>query len=251
MKEDFEALICGMSFWAIKERVKDHTIQRKPTEQLLKRMDIYRMDAVARRDLLAMEEGKDQLAFVHEKGKLLRTSGLMKAHSWVIAYLQCQESLWAHPQGATPSDGVSIKDTGGTNRSMTSLSSWGTTNSFYGGLEAPSTNNLYGILWGTGTTTPATADYMMTPLITHGSSAGLLQYGATTVNAAGVVAANVDMIISRVAVNGSGGTVTPREQGLVTARFTPYYFLWAHDAVNQAIGNTEVVVGSYCWRTTV
>ncbi len=109
----------------------------------------------------------------------------------------------------------------------------------------------YGIYAGTGTTAPANADYAMQTPIAHGSGSGQLQYQPTAVGAAGIVGSNVDLVITRAFVNASGATITLREVGFGYQVGSSWYFLMAHDAVNQAILNTEVGLVSYTIRTTV
>lgn len=253
----------ALNFWTLKQKIKDHTIQRTPTIQLLQKIDIYHLNDVDRAKLASMTDGQKQLAFLKEHGELERSTGEVKSHSFVIAFNQLIALLMAHPFGLVP-DYITITDTGNAARTASS-SGWSASNSSVDpgntinifAAEAPATNTNYGILVGTGVTAPATTDYAMETLVAHGSSAGTLQYQATSVGDAGVVGANVDVVLARVLVNGSGGSITLREIGLVISTVfdlsstTPRYFLVAHDAVNQAIANTEIAVVGYIIRTTV
>jgi hypothetical protein len=87
-------------------------------------------------------------------------------------------------------------------------------------------------------------------LIANGSAAGNLLYQATSVCAAAIVGANTDLVIARVLVNSSTAPVTIYEVGLASMD-QGYYFLWTHDAVNQAIAAGQVAIVSYDFRTTV
>ena len=158
----------------------------------------------------------------------------------------------AHPWDTAP-DYVGIKDTGGTNRN--SAFNIGQYVTRLLSCEAAGADVNYGIVVGTGTDAPASADYDLQTKVAHGSGAGQLQYGATSVANAAVVGANVDIVISRIFVNASGGSITLREAGLIVRHAligtTGYYFLVIHDAVNQAIANTYIAVVTYTLRTTV
>lgn len=79
----------------------------------------------------------------------------------------------------------------------------GIVNTLYA-LEAQSGNEFYGILVGTGVTAPVNADYTMQTKVAHGTAASKLQYQATSVGAAGINGANVDLVIARIFINGSG-----------------------------------------------
>ncbi len=146
-----------------------------------------------------------------------------------------------------------VRDAGNTLRQLgyaTASFTWGNESA----ANTPAATTTYGILVGTGTTAPASLDYAMQTLTAQGSSANQ-QYQATAVGSSGVVGANVDTVIARVLVNGSGETITIREVGLAILQIdsagTQRYFLVAHDAVNQAIANGEIAIVSYDIRTTV
>ena len=158
----------------------------------------------------------------------------------------------AHPWDSSP-DSVGIKDTGGTNRNFAFNIGQYVTRLL--SCEAGAGDVNYGIVVGTGTDAPASADYDLQTKVAHGSGAGLLQYGATSVAQAAVVGANVDMVFSRIFVNASGGSITLREAGLIVRHAligtTGYYFLVIRDAVNQEVADTYIAVVTYTLRTTV
>ena len=262
----------GLNLWTVKQRIKD--IRCPSTIQLLQRIDIYHLSPLDVTWMRMLDSGcSNALAdqnirfandkfrgqdFARAKGRLRRTTGTMKSHSFVLQFGQTLERQFAH-RIAQAIDNVTMLDTAGTPRVMT----W--TNTTSGGglmynnhaLEAPSADNTYGIQAGTGTTAPASDDNSMETLIAHGSAAGQLQYQATSVGAPGLVGSNIDLVVCRIFVNGSGGSITLREVGLTMysadgqAATNNNPFLLAHDAVNQAIANTEVAVVSYVIRTTV
>jgi hypothetical protein len=202
---------------------------RAPTIQLLRRIDIY-----------------------DSNGKLIRTTGDRRSHSFVLQFLQILELHMAHIYSSNP-DGVTVKDTDGNNRAWSYTSSQYVANTL--AVEAPSTDDSYGILVGTGTTAPALDDYQLETKTAHGSGSGQLQYGATSVAAAAIVGSNVDMVISRTFINASGASITIREVGLALREMwygsTNYKFLIAHDAVNQTVENTYIAVVTYTVRVTV
>jgi len=243
----------ALNFWTLKQKILDHTIQRTPTIQLLQKIDIYRLCPADREKLVAIENSKEQLAFLKEHGCLVRSTGEMKSHSFVLQFLQLLEISMAHVQ-TIASDTVSIRDTGNTLRSISNSSATNQNALYYWSTEAPSGTSTYGIGVGTGTTAPATSDYVLETPIAHGTGAGQLQWASCGVGGAGIAGANVDSVIIRTFINGSGGSITVREIGLMTtwaSGTTQYNFLIAHDAVNQAVADGEVAVVAYTMRTTV
>lgn len=276
--------IRGLNFWTLTQKIKDHTIQKTSTIQLLQKIDIYKFVNSSDLDWLRLlsfmptpnlnirfqSNQQKGINFLKNNAELKRTTGYMKSHSFT---LQFQQIFIEYPSARVyqPSTTTgfntnaictttAIRDVTNTVRQLYSnLTTQGTNyaNGMAPCLNAPTTITTYGILAGTGVTAPATLDYTMQTLIAHGIAAGNLLYQATAVGGAGVVGANTDTIIARVLVNGSGGTVTIKEVGMAVAlnaygdTTTAHYFLVAHDAVNQAIANGEVAIVSYDFRTTV
>jgi hypothetical protein len=260
----------GLNLWTLTQKVKDHTVQRTSTIQLLQRIDIYRLSDSDRAKLIEITDPKEQQAFIKAHGKLNRSTGEMKSHSFTLQFSQIFiEYPSARVWGNSASTGLNInnicingvvRDTSNGLYALwstltTTASTYG--NGFVPALNAPTTNTSYGILVGTGTTAPATLDYKMQTLTAHGSGANQMLYGATSVGGAGVNGANVDTVISRIVVNGSGGSITLKEVGMAIcittngSLNTQTYFLIAHDAVNQAVANGEIALVSYDIRTTV
>ena len=285
--------IKGLNLWQLKQRIKDATIQRTPTFQLLQRIDIIKWSnpqevAINQRmisiylyfkpktnpnirfksDLNAAKE-----CFINLHGKLDRTTGDMKSHSFVLQFLQALELVFAHKLAVRTSSGdygvadaLTTKDTGGTNRThgggVFSYSNASTSTSIYGlwSFEANNTDSNFGIQVGSGTTAPASQDYHIETLIAHGVSSGQLYYGACQVAGAIVAGANVDMSIVRLFGNSSGGAITIREIALVggTNEYDStyslngnYYYLFARDSVNQQVADGETAIVIYTMRTTV
>jgi len=178
----------------------------------------------------------------------------MKSHSFVLQFLQRLEGEFAG-QWRGYSDAVSMVDITNTSRSLTNVQwhCYSLDHDWCVGMEAASGDDGYGIVVGTGTSAPTNVDYVLQTKIAHGNAASQLQYASTSVGGAGLNGANVDMIISRMFVNGSGGTVTLKEIGVYVKSAGPsvYTFLFMRDAVNQTINNGEVALVSYDMRTTV
>ena len=250
--------IRGLNLWTLAQKFKDYTTQKTSTIQLLQKIDIFSLNDDYKAKLLTLEANEQQ-AFLKAHGTLKRTTGYMKSHSFVLQFQQVIiEYIMCRVYGA---QGVSpVFTTTSVRNTANSLKQLGAVPSTYSysvipAMNAPAATTTYGILCGTGTTTPVTADYAMQTLVAHGTSAGQLSYQATAVGSAGVVGANVDTIIARVVVNSSGGAITLKEIGMATtvldSSVTQCFFLIAHDAVNQTINNGEIAVISYDIRTTV
>ena len=219
----------ALNYWTLKQKILDHTTRKASTIQLLQRIDIYD----------------------NASGRLVKSTGTMKSHSFVMQFLQILEGLIAHSYGVV-SDQVSTLDTSNTSR-LTPGSN--VNNSTVCCVEAPANTSLYGIQIGTGTTAPATTDYAVQTIIAHGVGASKMQWGACGVSTAAVVGANVDLTITRAFVNSSGGAITIREITLVCSEVysstTQGYFCLSRDAVNQAVANAQTAVVTYVIRTTV
>ena len=253
----------GLNLWTLKQKIKDHTIQRASTIQLLYKIDIYNLTPKERAYLLTIETPEQQKIFIKTHGILRKTTGAMKAHSFTLQFSQLYiEGTMCHTRDVAPtnysySNNV-IKDQNGTLFCLQNSLYTRNFSDYLGGggvlgVQAGTSLTTYGILVGTGTSAPTNADYKLQTIIANGSSSGQLLYQATSVGAAAIVGANVDTVICRIVVNGSGGSITLKEVGLATQTGYGYgyNFLIAHDSVDQAIANTEVAVISYVIRTTV
>jgi hypothetical protein len=172
-------------------------------------------------------------------GRLIRRTRKRVCRSFVIGFMQHLELFFGHSYNVG-GDYVTIKDTGGTNRSTP-------TNQYlrvYGALEATGGDANYGILVGTGTTAVTTADYAVETQIAHGTGSGQLNHGATVVGGAVDAGSGCTMTISRQFGNASGGSITIRELCLVCMTHNGYYFLLSRDIVTQAVadGNTATAI---------
>jgi hypothetical protein len=94
----------------------------------------------------------------------------------------------------------------------------------------PTTNNLYGVLVGTGTNPVAITNYNLQTKIVHGGAAGQLYHQATTITIPAVSGPECYINISRNFNNNSGATITVQEVALILLNIsTSYYFLVARD----------------------
>jgi hypothetical protein len=266
------ASLKGLNLWTLRQKIKDNTVQRTPTMQLFQCIDIFKFNpktaALDAKMLMLLDNfkpldnpnlkfksnsRKNAQRFLERYGEK-RTTGFMKSHSFVLQFLQ-----WLEHQIAAPfrqyADDIVMRDTSNTLRTIgtTDWYNYSTSHCAPGGLEAASGDDSCGIVVGTGVTAPANSDYKMETKIAQGNASGQLQHAATSVGGAGINGANVDMIISRILINGSGGTITLKEIGIYmkNALQTTWAFLLIHDAVNQTINNGEVALVSYDMRTTV
>lgn len=89
---------------------------------------------------------------------------------------------------------------------------------------APSGNDGYGIVVGTGETAVEIDDYVLETPIANGVGAGQLQYGATSFIAVSVVGSTAKFTISRTFTNDSGDNIDVKEVGLYSA-FTQSFML--------------------------
>ena len=254
--EESKAFIRGLNGTLIKQKTRDFFCRTASTIQLLQRIDIYKLTDAQKEEITKISDGTKQREYILQNGKLFKTTKEIKSHSFVIGFLQTLEAAMAHPYGSAP-DNVIIYNTSG---NIDTYPASGGNSTTLMALESPAgTSNdqeiTYGILAGTGTVVPYTMGSRLQNKLNHGTNANNLQYGPTTVGAAGVVGANVDLIIARVFVNASGGALTVTEIGLVMTTLNisniPQYLLIAWDAVNQSIANGEVAIVTYDIRTTI
>jgi len=103
--------------------------------------------------------------------------------------------------------------------------------------------DAYGIVVGSGTTSPGATDYNLESKITHGVSSGQLQYGAVELEAFGLTDNTTYLQFKRVFTNGSGADVTVNEIGLIAKWYRkvgtdeqgPYYFLLIRDVLASSV----------------
>lgn len=179
-------------------------------------------------------------------GKLVKDTGLLPSHSYVIQFLEYFEGLFkSEDKTATDVDNAEnlIMDI------TAILQNQGPVNAGVG-------VDTYGIVVGTnaGTTAEDNLNYALDTKIEHSAvgAAGKLNYQAVTITAPGVVGPNVDMDVSRPFLNETGSTISVKEIGLIDMSVGTKYHLLLRDVVTQEDvldGYTLTVV--YTLRTTV
>jgi hypothetical protein len=179
------------------------------------------------------------------KGKIIKDTGEIPSHSYVIQFLELINGYF---------DGVAITATDVNGAESTLL---GTSRiAYYGNLNAPATNDTFGIVVGTnaGLTPVSNTDYKLDTKILHGSAiADKLKYGAVTFTAPAVVEANIDMVIVRTFINDSGGTITVKEIGIICKNTTDtkYHLLLRDVVADEAVLDGYTLTVTYTLRTTV
>lgn len=182
-------------------------------------------------------------------GKVIKRYRKKQSRSFVKAFMQCLELAIAH-QGGINSTNVTIKAT----NNADNVCSFGDDDSKHNfGVEAPANIDTYGIQVGIGTTAPTVSDYTIETLILQGAVADKFVYGATVVQSATVSGSEMNMIMTRVFVNNSGGTITVKEVTLVcTWKITAQYkHLLLRDVVNDAVNNGQTYTITYTFTTEV
>lgn len=248
---EMKALIRGNNLWTLRQRAKDVVANNRSTIQAYLRMEFFKPTPEQKAIIAQITDPFELRAYLLANVKM-RKRVLTKAHSFVYNWLAWQTIVFNSSLTKNSWFSVTMVDTGGTSRSCdygAFVYSVGT----YGlGGHAPPTITTYGILVGTGTTTPANDDNAMETLIAHGTGAGQLSYGNCMSSPPVENGANIECSFVRPITNGSGSSITLREVGHAVSTADSYWkFLILHDAVNQVIANGEMVLISYLWRTTV
>ena len=181
-------------------------------------------------------------------GKLVSTME-KKCESFTIAFLQILE---AYMRGTAAT--VSVRDIDNTLQSLPhATASLGVVIMVY----AVDDDDAYGTIVGTGTTAPTNLDYVIETPIAHGVGAGQLDYNVQSFTTAGVVGPNVDFILTRTFLNGSGGDITVEEIGIYArSKNTPAgdtkYFLILRDVTGGVVvANGLTLTVTITLRTTV
>jgi len=167
-------------------------------------------------------------------GKLIQ-KGKFPAKSWVGNIIRLLNALWR--TWATASSGsvyvystpAVLLDTTNTARE---LYLWATASGNYGGC-APSGDMSAGILVGASDTPVSLAQYNLQSLIAHGTGAGQLLYGATSVESLTIDGTYYFRIV-RTFTNNSGATITVREIGLFLKPLAQS-FMFARDVLASPI----------------
>lgn len=188
-----------------------------------------------------------QIEVFDENGKRVYDTKLKPCHSLTIAFLEHIESLVLTEDKASKAVNASTYNISRTTRSaMLCLNI----------DDAGATEDDWGIMVGTGSTTEDNEDYVMETKIVHGGGAGQLEYEAHAHTDTVVNGAYVDFEIRRTFTNSSGGSITVNEVGIYvkTERDvgTNYYWMIAHDLTGGvAVADTQTLSVKYVFRTMV
>lgn len=180
------------------------------------------------------------------EGKLIRDTGLVPSHSFVIQFLEFLRSLWkSADKTATDVDGaetimVDVSDGMGTK----------------GRCDAPVGDDAYGIVVGTnaGTTAVGNENYALDTKILHSGigDAGKLNYKGVGVVNARVVGPNIDLDVSRTFANETGNTITVKEAGIIikNSTDTKYHMILRDVVADEDVLDGETLTVVYTLRTT-
>lgn len=127
-----------------------------------------------------------------------------ECHSWVVQYLQALKYIFS--QVAVTSQ---IKDTGGTLRTTSFTNA-----NLLGWITQGVSGAGYGPVVGTGVGVESSQDYCLGARILHGTGAGQLSHGATSLTESVVSGTTSYFKVARIFTNSSGGSITINEVGL-------------------------------------
>ena len=81
-------------------------------------------------------------------------------------------------------------------------------------INAGANNSLFGIVVGTGDTAEDNEDNKLETQLLEGAGAGQITHGAMVMGTAGVVGANVDLVLKRAFTNNTGSAILVKEAGI-------------------------------------
>jgi len=169
------------------------------------------------------------------------------AHSLNVNFVDIIQALWAAAQQSvvnTSGTGVTIQGASG--------GAWS--------INAPSGNDAYGIVVGSGQTpgnTPIPSTSSLAAQIPNGISSGQLEYGAVSISSVSTSGQTTSFTISRSFTNVSGATINVNEIGIVAlvsgfGLSSSQYVLIAYDipSSNIAIQNGQTLTITYTFSVT-
>jgi len=177
-----------------------------------------------------------------ENGRVIKRTRWRRSRSFVLNFMGL-----LFVQAAQTS--FSMTDISGTSRG---ISAYTANLAMNGGAG----NTNMGIVVGSGTAAPTPNDYKLATLITHGTAAGQLSYGACAVGSPTASGSDVLMTLTRALTNGSGADVTVTEIGVHAEgniSSTVYYFLVLRDVLPSpvTVANGQTLTVQYTFKTTV
>ena len=178
-------------------------------------------------------------------GKLVKDSGLIQSHSYVIQFLELIEAL-------IKGEDKNATDVTGAESVLIDVSDF---NIFYGHVNGAIDEDTHGIVVGTnaGTTAEDNENFALDTKILHGAGGGQLGYQAVTFLAPVVDGANVDFDLTRAFANTSGGAITVKEIGIICKNTTDtkYHLLLRDVVADEAVADGFTLTVVYTLRTTV
>ena len=179
------------------------------------------------------------------EGRLVRDTGLMPSHSYVIQFLELIQGFF---------DGLNVvaTDVDGAENLIIEQS---VRVEYVGTVDALVGDDTHGIVVGTnaGTSAEDNEDYSLDTKIAEGAGGGQLSYQAVTIVDAREVGPNVDLDVSRVFQNDSGGTITVKEIGVIVKNTTDtkYHLILRDVVADEPVDDAEALTVVYVLRTTV
>ncbi len=180
-------------------------------------------------------------------GHLVKDSGLIPSHSYVLQFLQLMEALI---------NGIdkNAKDVDEASSVLMDISDPITSK---GRVDAGVGDDTHGLLVGTnaGATAEDNENFKLDTKILHSAvgDAGKLNHQAVTVVYARVVGANIDLDISRPFLNETGSSITVKEIGIICKNTTDtkYHLLLRDVVADEAVADNYTLTVVYTLRTTV
>lgn len=168
-------------------------------------------------------------------------------NSYVLGLI---DYLRAHWNATTSSDTVAIVDRSGSSRNFRCGYYSNVSNAYIGWvLNAIAGDDNYGLLVGTSTDAIGIDDYNLNASIAHGSGAGQLGYGATSLGTPLTTGSTRRFVVSRTFTNDSGSDITVEEVGMATKAFyttsTLGYFLIEHSLLHFVIADGTSATVTY------
>jgi len=171
-------------------------------------------------------------------------SGLMKSRSFTLNLLRIIGVNMTRENGAGNSEQGLVYTNGNWAANQNGINDYGIMSAI-----ALAGDTGYGILLGTGTTSPTVSDYVMETLIDQGAGAGELNYGSTVVEIPSVDGTDFVLPVWRSFSNTSGGNITVQEIGLMVHHYystsSVLNFMIAHDLLNFTINDGDAATVEY------
>ena len=181
------------------------------------------------------------------EGKLVKDTGLIESHSYVIQFLELVGGILDGGGGVTTATDVTgAESTIVKNVVVTNITR----------VDAPVNDDTYGIVVGTnaGVTAEDNENYSLDTKILHSAvvAANKLNYRAVTFIAPRLVGANIDLDITRPFINETGGGITVKEIGLIckNSSDTKYHLLLRDVVADELVADAETLTVVYVLRTT-